>query len=166
GAGGLPAGLFRVSVEEEEAALARVAQVLAGGDVLSPPHVRRLLDAGCRRVVNGYGPTETTTFACCEPLGPDSEVGVRVPIGAPIPNARVYVLDDGRGPAPIGAPGELFIGGDGVARGYAGAPAATALKFVPDPFGPHGERLYRSGDFVRWRPDGRLEFLGRRDGQS
>ena len=161
----LTAGLFHAVVDQQLEALARVPQVLAGGDVLSPSHVRRLLDAGCARVVNGYGPTETTTFACCEVLEAGRPFGERVPIGRPIGNARVYVLDAGMHPVAVGARGELFIGGDGVARGYAGRADLTAERFVPDPFGPAGSRLYRTGDLVRWRADGRLEFLGRRDGQ-
>ena len=161
----LTAGLFHVLVDEQLDALARVPQVLAGGDVLAADRVARLLAAGCARVVNGYGPTETTTFACCDVLRPGSAIGARVPIGPPVSNARAYVLDRALQPVPVGAPGELVLGGDGVARGYAGRPAATAERFVPDPFGPPGTRLYRTGDIARWRPDGRLEFLGRRDGQ-
>jgi len=159
------AGLFHLVVDEEIAALARVSQVLAGGDVLHPAQVGRLLAAGCRRVVNVYGPTETTTFACCEVLSAGDEVGERVPIGRPVGNSRAYVLDVTMAPAPIGAPGELYVGGDGVSRGYAGRTDLTAERFLPDPFGPPGSRLYRTGDVVRWRADGRLEFLGRRDGQ-
>jgi len=161
----LTAGLFHLMVDEEIAALASVKQVIAGGDVLHPAQVRRLLDAGCRRVVNGYGPTETTTFACCDVLDASREIGERVPIGHPVANARAYVLDGRMRPVPVGAPGELFIGGDGVARGYAGRMDLTAERFVPDPFGPPGARLYRTGDIVRWRNDGRVEFLGRRDSQ-
>jgi amino acid adenylation domain-containing protein/non-ribosomal peptide synthase protein (TIGR01720 family) len=161
----LTAGLFHLVVDEEIAALARVSQVIAGGDVLHPAQVRRLLAAGCRRVVNGYGPTETTTFACCDVLSAGVEVGERVPIGRPVANSRAYVLDETMAPVPIGAPGELHVGGDGVARGYAGRMDLTAARFVPDPFGEPGARLYRTGDVARWRRDGRLEFLGRRDGQ-
>jgi amino acid adenylation domain-containing protein/non-ribosomal peptide synthase protein (TIGR01720 family) len=161
----LTSGLFHLVVDEEIAALARVSQVIAGGDVLNPAQVRRLLAAGCRRVVNGYGPTETTTFACCEVLSAGDEVGERVPIGRPVANSRAYVLDETMAPVPIGAPGELYVGGDGVSRGYAGRMDLTAARFVPDPFGGSGSRLYRTGDVVRWRAGGRLEFLGRRDGQ-
>lgn len=162
----LTAGLFRVVVDEEGEALARVAQILAGGDVLSAAHVRRLLALGCERVVNGYGPTETTTFACCHAMSAGDPIGARVLIGRPVANASVYALDGSMRPVPAGAPGELFIGGDGVARGYAGRPDLTAERFVPDPFGPPGSRLYRTGDVARWRDDGRLDFLGRRDGQT
>lgn len=161
----LTAGVFHLMVDEEIAALARVPQVIAGGDVLHPSHVRRLLAAGCRRVVNGYGPTETTTFACCDVLHAEQEIGERVPIGRPVANARVYILDERMEPVPVGAPGELFVGGDGVSRGYARRMDLTAERFVPDPFEGVGARLYRTGDIVRWRPDGRIEFLGRRDRQ-
>jgi amino acid adenylation domain-containing protein/non-ribosomal peptide synthase protein (TIGR01720 family) len=168
----LTAGLFHALVdeltEERLADLAGVRQLLAGGDVLSPVHVQRVLEAlPGTRLVNGYGPTECTTFACCHsmtgmiappPPGP-------VPIGRPIGNTRAHVVDRQFWPAPIGVPGELLLGGYGLARGYLRDSALTAARFVPDPFGEIGERLYRTGDLVRWRPDGRLEFLGRTDTQ-
>jgi acyl carrier protein len=117
-------------------------------------------------VINGYGPTENTTFTTCFPMTSADGWEATVPIGRPIRGARVHVLDAGLRPVPVGVWGELFAGGDGVARGYLGAPALTAERFVPDPFaaGPGG-RLYRTGDVVRWRPGGVLEFQGRRDGQ-
>ncbi|MFN8178108.1 MAG: non-ribosomal peptide synthase/polyketide synthase [bacterium] len=161
----LTTGLFQVLAEEEPEALARVPQVITGGDVLSPGSVRRLLERGCARVVHAYGPTETTTWATCEVLAPGAELGERVPIGLPIANTRAYVLDESMRPVPIGTSGELYLGGDGVARGYSSRPDLTAERFVPDPFGPAGSRLYRTGDVVRRRADGRLEFAGRRDGQ-
>jgi len=161
----LPTGLFHLMVDEEIASLAPIPQVIAGGDVLSPSHVRRLLAAGCRRVVNAYGPTETTTSACCDVLSGEDGIGERVPIGRPVGNARAYVLDEWMAPVPVGAPGELYVGGDGVARGYSRRMDLTAARFLPDPFAGAGLRLYRTGDIARWRPDGRLEFLGRRDGQ-
>jgi len=160
-----PTGLFHLVVDEEMASVATIPQVIAGGEVLNPSHVKRLLAAGCRRVVNGYGPTETATIACGDVLGREDEIGERVPIGRPVANARAYVLDERMAPVPVGAPGELYIGGDGVARGYSRRTDLTAARFVPDPFAGAGLRLYRTGDIVRWRPDGRLEFLGRRDGQ-
>ncbi|WP_433056617.1 condensation domain-containing protein [Dactylosporangium sp. CS-033363] len=112
-------------------------------------------------LLNTYGPTETTVIATTGPLGPDE-----TSIGTPIAATRVCILDDGMRLQPRGVPGELCIAGDGVARGYLGRPGLTADKFRPDPFGPPGARLYRSGDRARWRPDGRLEFLGRLDDQA
>src|SRR6185295_12330853 len=142
----------------------------------SPAHLARAArELPGTRLVNGYGPTEGTTFTCCWPvaaerLGP----GGPVPIGRPIANSRVFVLDREERPAPVGVPGELAVGGDGLARGYLGRPDWTADRFRPDPFGGRGERLYRSGDLVRLRPGcdigdigdiGELEFLGRLDNQ-
>jgi amino acid adenylation domain-containing protein len=164
----LTAGLFRRMVDEQLEDLRGVRQLLAGGDVLSVPHVRRVLgELPACRLVNGYGPTEATTFSCCYPA-PRPLPGScdSLPIGGPIANTRVYVLDRYLSPVPTGVPGELYIGGDGLARGYLGRPALTAERFVPDPFGAEpGSRLYRTGDRVRWLPEGVLEFLGRLDQQ-
>ena len=162
----LTAGLFHQMVDEEPAALAGVRQLLAGGDVVSPAHARRALAGRPGAVlVDGYGPTEGTTFSCCERLTDPATVGAAVPIGRPIANARALVLDAGLRPVPPGVPGELFVGGDGLARGYLGRPDLTAERFVPDPLGEPGARLYATGDLVRSRPDGRLDFLGRVDAQ-
>src|SRR5439155_18303232 len=158
-------GLFHVVVEAEAPRISRLKTVVTGGDVMVAVRMRRLLEAGCPRVVNAYGPTEAVTFATCGDFRPGDGVPDRVPIGRPIANARAYVLDREMRPAPAGAPGELFLGGDGIARGYAARRDLTAERFLPDPFGPPGSRLYRTGDIARWRDDGRLEFLGRRDGQ-
>ncbi|MEE8585765.1 MAG: amino acid adenylation domain-containing protein, partial [Acidobacteriota bacterium] len=160
---GLPAALFRLMAEQSLEPLARVAQVLSGGDVLSAPHARRALQAGLKRLINAYGPTENTTYTCCQVMESPQEWNT-VPIGPPIANTRVYVLDRYGNLAPEGAAGELHAGGDGLARGYARRPGLTAERFVPHPFA-QGERLYRTGDLVRWRGDGRLEFLGRLDHQ-
>ncbi|MCK2215700.1 amino acid adenylation domain-containing protein [Actinomadura sp. ATCC 31491] len=146
---------------------------LAGGEAL-PPALAAELRARCPRVVNVYGPTETTiwstyaevgTAAGGDDGGEDGGEDAAVTIGRPLANTRVYLLDDALRPVPQGVAGELCIAGDGVARGYRGRPALTADRFVPDPFGPPGSRLYRTGDLARWRPDGTLAFLGRRDGQ-
>ena len=162
----LTAGLFNSIVEARPHTLGGALTVLTGGEALSVRHVR-LAQASLPDVqlVNGYGPTEGTTFTCCypipRPLPPDAR---SVPIGRPIANTRVLVLDAHGQPVPIGVPGELYIGGDGLARGYHHRPVATGASFVPDPFTP-GERLYRTGDRVCWRGDGTLEFLGRYDDQ-
>ncbi|WP_326636632.1 amino acid adenylation domain-containing protein [Nonomuraea fuscirosea] len=134
---------------------------LAGGEAL-PPQLARELRARCDRVVNVYGPTETTIWST---YGEPGEGDVPITIGRPLANTRIYLLDEAMRPVPIGVPGELCIGGAGVARGYRGRPARTAERFVPDPFGPPGGRLYRTGDLARYRPDGEIEFLGRQDGQ-
>ncbi|HVQ05684.1 MAG TPA: amino acid adenylation domain-containing protein [Burkholderiaceae bacterium] len=163
----LTAGLFHQMVESELPALAAVRQVLAGGDVLSVPHVQKLLDAKTGGVVvNGYGPTENTTFTCCHRMLPGQQLSDTVPIGRPIANTRVYLLDELGQPVPPRVAGELFAAGDGVARGYLGAVEATASRFLADPFDARpGSRMYRTGDLARWRADGTIEFLGRRDRQ-
>ena len=161
----LTAGLFHQLAETDVAAIADVPVVLAGGEVLNPDTVRAVLTA--RRgqpLVNGYGPTENTTFTTCHVLTDPRQAGATVPIGRPIQHTVVHVLDPEGRPAPIGVTGELHAGGEGLARGYAGNAAATARAFVPDPYG-HGTRLYRTGDLARWRPDGTLEFVGRLDDQ-
>jgi amino acid adenylation domain-containing protein len=116
-----------------------------------------------RRMLNMYGPTETTIYTTWHEIAPGAAGAP--PIGRPVANARAYVLDASGEPVPVGVPGELHVGGAVVARGYLGLPGLTAERFVPDPFGAAGGRLYRTGDRARWRPDGELEFLGRTDGQ-
>jgi len=162
----LTAGLFHELVDRRPECLGRVRHLLAGGDVLSPPHVARALAAlpADGRLTNGYGPTETTTFALTHELRPGNEVDGPVPLGRPIQGTSCDVLDTAGRPAPVGMAGELWIGGDGVARGYRGDPELSAERFQPDPERPGGRR-YRSGDRVRRRPDGALEFLGRADRQ-
>ncbi|MFD5029509.1 amino acid adenylation domain-containing protein [Streptomyces sp. NPDC058405] len=143
---------------------ALTSRVVVAGEALPGGLVERwraLLGAG--RVMNEYGPTEATVGTCVFPLDEAFE-GV-VPIGRPLPNMTMRVLDAGMRPAPVGVVGELFVGGTGVARGYAYRPAATAERFLPDPYGPAGARLYRTGDLVRWRGDGAVEFVGRSDDQ-
>nr|WP_062330540.1 non-ribosomal peptide synthetase [Herbidospora sakaeratensis] len=137
-------------------------RVLTVGGEACPEAVVRDWSAPGRRLVNLYGPTEITILASAVDCDPADGVP---PIGRPIPGMRLHILDDALNPMPVGARGELFLGGDGVARGYAGRPGLTAGRFVPDPWGPPGSRLYRSGDEARWLPDGRIEFLGRLDHQ-
>ena len=160
------AGLFHQILEERPRTFDSLRYLLSGGDVLSVNHVRRALKElpDCR-IIDGYGPTEATTFSACHPILNGDSIGATVPIGRPIANTTTYVLDSHLQPLPTGIPGELYIGGDGIARGYLNRPDLTATKFVADPFGPPGRRLYRTGDRVRWRHDGRLEFLGRLDHQ-
>ncbi len=164
----LTAGLFHQMVESHPESLSRVRQLLAGGDVLSVAHVRQMLDRlqPGHTLINGYGPTENTTFTCCYPMtGPD-QVGATVPIGRPIANTQVYILDRALRPVPVGAPGELYIGGDGLARGYWRQPELTAERFVPHPFSAEpGARLYKTGDRARYLPTGDIEFMGRLDNQ-
>jgi amino acid adenylation domain-containing protein len=132
--------------------------VLTGGDRL-----HRLLEEPPYRLVNHYGPTESTVVASCAPVAAVDDQDP--PIGRPIDNLRIYVADRHLRPVPIGVPGELLIAGVGLARGYLGQPVLTAQRFVPDPFGGSGGRLYRTGDLTRWRRDGQLEFLSRIDHQ-
>src|SRR4051812_2822989 len=163
----LTAGLFHFVVASRPEALRGVSQLLAGGDVLSAGHVRRALGAlpGVT-LINGYGPTESTTFTTCHAMTGPHAVGETVSIGRPIANTTVHLLDEGLRPVAVGVPGELYAGGDGLARGYRGRPDLTAERFLPDPFAAvPGARLYRTGDLARWRPDGALDFLGRGDQQ-
>lgn len=163
----LTAGLFHQMVEQQVERLKNVRQLLSGGDVLSVSHVTRALAQLPRtRLINGYGPTENTTFTCCHPITMAPTAGRSVPIGRPIANTQVYILDRQREPVPLGVPGELYTGGDGLARGYWRRTELTAEKFVPHPFSREpGARLYRTGDLARWLPDGNIEFLGRVDRQ-
>jgi amino acid adenylation domain-containing protein len=190
----LTAGLFHQMVEEQLGRLRNVRQLLAGGDVLSPTHVARVLQQlPGTRLINGYGPTENTTFTCCHSIVAPPTAGRSVPIGRPIANTQVYILDRNLQPVPVGVPGELYAGGDGLARGYLNRPDLTAERFIPNPLAganasaansatseipnlkfeirggsaaaPAAPRLYRTGDRARWRPDGTIEFLGRIDRQ-
>ncbi|HEU0299899.1 MAG TPA: amino acid adenylation domain-containing protein, partial [Longimicrobium sp.] len=136
--------------------------LLLGGEAVPPPLVGALAEAGVPRIVNLWGPTEDTTYSSWAVLEPGND---RVGIGRPIPGGRVYVLDGSYRHAGIGVPGEVWTAGAGVARGYAARPALTAEKFVPDPHGPPGSRMYRTLDRGRWREDGTLEYLGRMDAQ-
>ncbi|MFJ8740896.1 amino acid adenylation domain-containing protein [Embleya sp. NPDC127516] len=144
--------------------------LIIGGDQADVASMRRWREVFGDRVdlVNTYGPTETAVIATSATLaGPLAEPwdGTRPPIGRPLANTRVHVLDRHLEPVPPGVPGELCVGGIGPARGYLGRPGLTACHFVPDPYGPPGARLYRTGDRARQRPDGQLEFLGRTDHQ-
>ena len=163
----LTAALFHHVAAEAPDTFSGLRQLLSGGDVLAVEHVRAAVAAlGGGRFVNGYGPTETTTFACCYPVTQTTKLGDSLPIGSPIANTETFILDPRREPVPIGVAGELYIGGPGVARGYLNRPELTAERFVPHPFSDDpGARLYRTGDRVRHRHDGTIEFLGRFDDQ-
>ncbi|WP_449064815.1 non-ribosomal peptide synthetase [Planomonospora algeriensis] len=164
----LPTAYWHALVEEQEEVAwpPGLRLVILGGEQVAAAAVERWRTRFADRVrlVNTYGPTEAAVIATAADLGADAASG-RPPIGRPIGETWIHVLD-GRGrPLPAGAAGELVIGGAGVARGYLGRPSLTAAVFVPDPYGPPGARRYRTGDRARRRLDGRLEFLGRLDGQ-
>ena len=164
----LTTALFNHVVDELPRGLAGVRQLLTGGETVSVEHVARAM-AGlpATQVIHCYGPTEATTFTTSYPVPRPAVATARtVPIGRPIANSRVYILDRHGEPVPVGVSGEIHIGGDGLARGYRGRPELTRQRFGPDPFGdPGGGRLYRTGDLARYRPDGVIEFLGRMDDQ-
>ena len=162
----LTSGLFNLMVEQRLEDLHTVRQLLAGGDVLSPRHVRMVLATLPNCVlINGYGPTENTTFTCCHVMRPGERVPESVPIGRPISNSRAYILNESMDPVLPGITGELYAAGDGVARGYLNNSEATAEKFLADPFVAEPSRMYRTGDLALWRNDGTIEFLGRIDSQ-
>lgn len=162
----LTAPLFRMMVETELPAFRGLRTMITGGDVVSPAHARRFLEAAPRcRLVNGYGPTENTTFSCAHVVTPADDFTQPLPIGRPIANSAAYVLDEAREPVAVGVAGELYVGGDGLAREYVNLPELTAERFVRNPFAADGTRLYRTGDRARVRADGVIEFLGRSDRQ-
>lgn len=164
----LTVGLFHRYVDKLEQAFGKLRHLLVGGDVLVPSMAARALakTSRPRHLYNAYGPTETTTFATTFEIAPEATVTGALPIGRPITNSQVYVLDEDGAPLPVGAVGEIYIGGPGVARGYLNRPELTSDRFVDDPFGnAHDGKLYKTGDLGRWRADGNLEFLGRKDFQ-
>jgi amino acid adenylation domain-containing protein len=159
----LTAGLFQSMIEENPKGLLGLKYLLAGGDVLSPAHVRRALDSlPGTTLINGYGPTENTTFTCCHTIRREDLERPSIPIGKPIFNTFVRILDSHLQPVPPGIPGDLFVGGDGLANGYLNQPDLTTEKFI---ISPEGETLYRTGDHGRWLYGGVIEFLGRGDDQ-
>ena len=163
----LTAGLFHQMVENQLGDLGHVRRLFTGGDVVSPRHAAMVLRElkNCR-LVNGYGPTENTTFSCCHPILSIPPDGQSVPIGRPVAGTECRVLDEALKPVLPGEAGELYVGGDGLADGYLGNRQLTLEKFIANPFSRiPGDRLYRTGDRVRYLPDGNLEFLGRTDRQ-
>lgn len=161
------AALFHFLVSEHIELLQPLRQMLIGGDVLSPYHVEQLLRAMPHlQLVNCYGPTENSTNTTYEVLSPQRREPYRIPIGRPVPNTKVFVLDSRLRPVPIGVTGELYAAGDGLALGYLNAPEVTQERFLTVPFDEIGSvRMYQTGDLARYRSDGRLEFMGRVDNQ-
>jgi amino acid adenylation domain-containing protein len=159
----LTAPLFNQLAQHNPAMFATLKALLVGGDVLTPKHINRVREE-CPglKIINGYGPTENTTFSACFPI--DRYYEDNIPIGKPIANSSAYIVDRNNQLQPIGAPGELCVGGDGLAAGYLNKPDLTGERFVTNPF-ISGEKMYRTGDLARWLPDGNIEFLGRMDYQ-
>ncbi|HEX3554229.1 MAG TPA: amino acid adenylation domain-containing protein, partial [Thermoanaerobaculia bacterium] len=161
----LTTALFHALVEERLEWLRPLRQLMTGGEVLSPDLFRRVLqEIPALHLIACYGPTENTTFTSCDPAIAADGLGATVPIGRPIDATSMLLVDGDFLPVPVGVPGELVTGGEGLARGYLGRPDLTAERFVPSPWG-RGERLYRTGDLGRYLPDGRVDFAGRLDHQ-
>ncbi|HEY2360447.1 MAG TPA: amino acid adenylation domain-containing protein [Candidatus Angelobacter sp.] len=163
----LTVGLFNQYADRLIEEWGRLRYLLVGGDALNPATIRRVLRSNPpQHLVNGYGPTETTTFAATHEIREVSKGAQSIPIGRPIQNTRLYILDDQREPVPIGVTGELYIGGPGVALGYLNRPELTAERFLRDPFvNDEQARMYKTGDLGKWLPDGTIDFLGRNDRQ-
>ncbi|MFT2017082.1 amino acid adenylation domain-containing protein [Streptomyces sp. 796.1] len=162
----LTTGLFQLVADEAPERFASVREVWTGGEIVPDAAVRRVM-AACpdTTVIDVYGPTETTTFALYHRLPPGAEVPAPVPIGRPLDNTQLLVLDAALRPVPPGTVGELYIVGAGLARGYRGRPDLTAERFIAAPYGPPGARAYRTGDLVRWTPGGEISYVGRADEQ-
>ncbi len=163
----LTSSLFNVMAARCPQAFRTVRHLLVGGDAVDPRWARHILQTTpLKRIINGYGPTECTTFSVTHDIRDVPEGAKSVPIGRPLSNSQAYVLDWNLQPAPVGVPGELYLGGDGLAKGYWNRPELTVERFVPSPFDPSGKaRLYKTGDMARYRKDGVIECLGRTDRQ-
>lgn len=162
----LTASLFNTIVTEAPEALRGVKEILTGGEALSVTHIRKALELLPEtQLINGYGPTESTTFTCCYRLPRQLDPNLKsIPIGKPIANTTVYILDEELKPVSIGVAGELYIGGDGLAREYLNRLDLTEEKFIVNPFASEvGARLYKTGDLVKYLEDGNIEFIGRKD---
>ncbi len=159
----LTAALFNQLQQEKEDMFKSLRCLLVGGDILSPKHINAVREKNPNlKVINGYGPTENTTFSTCFRI--EKKYTSNIPIGSPISNSTVYIVDKNNSIQPIGIVGELWVGGDGVARGYLNNKELTAEKFIESPF-VEGERIYKTGDLARWLSDGTIEFIGRIDQQ-
>jgi len=163
----LTTALFNQIAREVPNAFSSMRQLMFGGEAVDPQWVREVLKQGPpRRLLNVYGPTESTTFASGFLIESVSEDAVTIPIGRPISNTEMYIVDRYFNPVPFGVPGELYIGGDGLARGYLNRPELTSQRFVANPFTETpGARLYKTGDVARYLADGNIEFVGRVDHQ-
>jgi amino acid adenylation domain-containing protein len=163
----LTVGLFNQYADALREEFSTLRYLIVGGDALDPRVIARVLDGNPpQHLLNGYGPTETTTFATTHEVTVVLEKARSIPIGRPIANTRIYVLDKWGEPVPMGVVGELYIGGAGVARGYLKRPELTAERFAADPFVEEsGARMYRTGDLGRWLADGTIEYVGRNDNQ-
>ncbi|HEY9116149.1 MAG TPA: amino acid adenylation domain-containing protein [Bacteroidales bacterium] len=164
----LTASLFNLIIEEDPGIIAGVPYVLTGGEALSVKYITRAqLFNPSTQFINGYGPTESTTFTCCYKIPPVKDLQLKsIPIGKPIANTQVYILDEKMNPVPDGTQGELHIGGLGLAKGYLNNMQLTAEKFVPNPFSEDkNSKLYKSGDICLKLPDGNIEFITRKDSQ-
>ncbi len=163
----LSVGLFNQLATELLPILPQIKLLIVGGDALDPHVIGRVLNTNPpQRLLNGYGPSEGTTFTTTYRITALTSGAARIPIGRPVANTRVYLLDKYGQPVPLGVTGEIYVGGDGVACGYLNRPELTAERFLVDPFSDQPDaRMYRTGDLARYLPDGNLEFLGRNDQQ-
>ncbi|MBC8953403.1 non-ribosomal peptide synthetase [Xenorhabdus sp. PB62.4] len=164
----LTAGLFNEYLDALKPLFGQLRYLLVGGDVLDPKKIQHVQMAESQPacLINGYGPTETTTFAATYAITSPVDVTRSIPIGSPIANTRIYILDPYGQPVPLWAAGEIYIAGAGVARGYLNQPELTAERFLVDPFSPDIDaRMYKTGDLGRWLSDGNIEYLGRNDFQ-
>ncbi|MES2732836.1 MAG: amino acid adenylation domain-containing protein [Bacteroidota bacterium] len=159
----LTSSWFNQLVETDLSVFEGLKQLLVGGEKLSSRHIHRVRQAyPALTVINGYGPTENTTFSICYPI--QADFAEEIPLGYPIANSQVYILDDLLRPVPMGIEGEIYLGGDGLARGYLNNPELTQQKFIAHPYAP-GQRLYKTGDLGKWLEGGKVAFAGRRDSQ-
>lgn len=159
----LTTSLFNHLYDEAPHAFSKLKKLLVGGDVVSPEHINRIREMyPFLEVINGYGPTENTTFSACFLI--DQEYTSAIPVGRPVSNSQCYILNKSLQPVPVGITGDLFVAGDGLARGYLNDPELTAERFIDSPFRP-GEKMYRTGDLAKWLPEGIIRFVGRQDDQ-